>query len=195
MRWYSDKCWKMQPWSVASNLPVTRGCSLSSRKINRKGSEARLPPVGAKSRAEETSETNSASRSVAMRRLSRRNGGVLILPYPSGPIGALLTAVRTTCFASLLHTAHFPPSGSIVALLTAFALLVSPASSASLHPPLAALRLRSHWRGRRSGATGGASASEPFKRPISGVLRTRIYSVALLVYPKQWCEDLEMDNY
>ena len=46
-----------------------------------------------------------------------------------------------------------PPSGSIVALLTA----VRIASFASLlHPSL----IR-HWRGRGSGATGGASAAEP----------------------------------
>ena len=69
--------------------------------------------------------------------------------------------------ASLVSPASFTPPISLHLAQSShcfapLALLVSPASSASLHPPQAALRLRSHWRGRRSGATGGASATEPW---------------------------------
>ena len=65
-------------------------------------------------------------------------------------------------FRKLPLLRFIPPSGSIVALLTAFALLVSPASSASLHPPQAALRLRSHWRREDSELKG-----KPFGKPPS----------------------------
>ena len=73
----------------------------------------------------------------------------LVSPASSTPPISLHLAQSSHCFAPL-------------------ALLVSPASSASLHPPQAALRLRSHWRGRRSGATGGASAAEPLVGGLEG---------------------------
>ena len=76
-----------------------------------------------------------------------------IIMCPSGSIVALHRCRSHCSFSPASFTPpislHLAQSSHCFAPL---ALLVSPASSASLHPPQAALRLRSHRRGRGSGA-------------------------------------------